>query len=879
MSELDSGTGTKVTIDKATCSTEQNVQFVDLVKGPMASKKTVEDPTVNQTLKQSADLGAFLSRPVKIDEIDILTGTFLNYDINPWNLWSSDPFVATKLNNFAYFRGDLMIKVVVNGNPFIYGKQLISYMPLHQARNIADPSGSTDQHLISQWATRSQRPHLIVDYSTDAGGCLCLPFLWPTNAVRVSHVDDWEALGDLNIFSLLPPRIATAGIGGNARVSVSIYAWAVNPSLTVPTYSLARSQGGDEHDREGLVSQPAAAIAAAAASLSSVPVIGPFAMASSIAAGAVSGIAALFGYSKPANVDAPATIRRDPANQLTNTTGVDSTNPLTFDPKSTVTIWSGVTGVDDGDEMALDYLQQRESIFQAFDWSPTTNPGTRIFWAGVHPNETPCHWVAPAARVHMFPTPLGFVSTPFGRWSGSIKYRFEICASRLHRGRLKVSWDPVSLTGASAVDNIGVTYSKVIDLTESRNLEFTVAWGRPELFLPMNSPEGWYCEDFHNGTGSTTGYFNGFISVTVLNRLTAPLETVTNEGDVRILCWVSAGDDFEVQLPTDFLMSAVNYRPNFPGQQAMAEGKMAESQGGDLESDAAEENTTEATQHIDLLVDAPVDVRKDKDMICYGETIRSFRNAVKRYMYHSTLFTNWGAAPDAGATFLSRFIRSDFPSYKGYSSNGLYVVNAPANDDYQVAHTTLLNYLTPAYKCRRGGLRQMLVPFLSTNREGGCCAVTVTRDTEAAVEGNVRTTGFSAPVDFSTRKNPVELDVMEYDSGFAGMWTTKTDQQGVVKFQTPYYCSSRFVSGDYLDVELGDIPGQDMETLKHVVTTLVPLNQPQSTSSIPTKAAGTYRRLVAASDDFSLSFFINAPAYYFDRTIPVVASVKESLPP
>ena len=77
-------------------------------------------------------LEKFLSRPVRI-----MNRTWLESDttgfvvkINPWYEYLNSSFIKKKIDNYAWFRGNLHIKVVVNASPFYYGLAMFSYNPI-----------------------------------------------------------------------------------------------------------------------------------------------------------------------------------------------------------------------------------------------------------------------------------------------------------------------------------------------------------------------------------------------------------------------------------------------------------------------------------------------------------------------------------------------------------------------------------------------------------------------------------------------------------------------------------------------------------------------------------------------------------------------------
>ncbi len=60
-------------------------------------------------------------------------------------------------------------------------------------------------------------------------------------------------------------------------------------------------------------------------------------------------------------------------------------------------------------------------------------------------------------------TPLWLAQKPFSFWKGDIKIRMKFNCSMYHRGRVRISWDPVGAIG-STVDSTTEVYTKIVDI-------------------------------------------------------------------------------------------------------------------------------------------------------------------------------------------------------------------------------------------------------------------------------------------------------------------------------------------------------------------------------------------------------------------------------
>ena len=140
-------------------------------------------------------LEKFLSRPVRI-----MNRTWLESDatgfvvkVNPWYEYLNSSFIKKKIDNYAWFRGNLHIKVVVNASPFYYGLAMFSYNPI-QDYNGAQAGASMDPWYSNGYVQRSQRPHIMVLPQDSLGGELSLPFIWPREYVDIQKASEVRAL-------------------------------------------------------------------------------------------------------------------------------------------------------------------------------------------------------------------------------------------------------------------------------------------------------------------------------------------------------------------------------------------------------------------------------------------------------------------------------------------------------------------------------------------------------------------------------------------------------------------------------------------------------------------------------------------------------------
>jgi len=212
---------------------------------------------------------------------------------------------------------------------------------------------------------------------------------------------------------------------------------------------------------------------------------------------------------------------------------------------------------------------------------------------------------------------------------------------------------------------------------------------------------------------------------------------------------------------------------------------------------------------------------------------------------------------------------SDFPSHRGHHSTGpgklAEGLESDTNLGFNYAKMTLLNFWTPCFIARRGGLRwkynyMQIGHGWNLNNHG---TLSVTRGTPASdakvdvkyipyfptsnTENNLTQAGnnvFSATLS------------MEYPSGISGQAITPTVHQPVIEAELPYYSNKRFANArqaDFIDTNPED------GTPFHYVTLLAPAISEyiQNNTYVPFIMSH-----VAAADDFSLHFYLGPPILY-----------------
>lgn len=510
-------------------------------------------------ISQQTELGQFLSRPTLVDTrswstsdtIGPLPGNFIYI----WHSLLSDTVIKRKIENYAFMKATLCIKVLINGTKFHYGSLRASYEPCAEAYPLRYnwhpvALGSNNAVRIAY----DQTPGAYIDPSSNTGAEIRVPMLYNREFVPLKFASDVQDLGKLRWVVFEPLRVANTG--ATTSLTISTYAWLEDVSLSGSTNALTL-QAKDEYDEAGgPVSAPAMGVAKVARALTNVPVIGRFAKATEMGATAIGGIAKLFGFTDVPNIqDVPPMAPLAAPHLATSQVSVPF-QPLTLNPKSQITIDPSVHGLAQEDELAIQNIVSKKCFFASTVWTTSNTVGTQLFnclinpstdWAGSISQGSPAT-VRGYAIQH---TPLSFVSQFFEHWRGDLIFTIKIIKSKFHSGRLRVTWDPMSGNG-NVTPPANTVYNTIIDLSDRDEYEVRIPW-----FYQLNYARVRDVQDNIWNTGSSLtvepGLDNGVLNISVLTTLAAPISSA----DVGILVYVHAGENFEVNNPADMNVSSL----------------------------------------------------------------------------------------------------------------------------------------------------------------------------------------------------------------------------------------------------------------------------------------------------------------------------------
>lgn len=852
------------TVSTGTKETDsQNVEFMDTNPAYNYVVDHADDPTRGIADMGDASLGNFLSRPILIKEYSWSPSVAFYESFNPWKLFMDNVQNVNRVANFNLMRSRLCVRFLVNGNGFYYGRLLASYVPLPAYDEVSVTRGlGLDVDNIGA----SQRPHIYINPTECQGGDLCVPFVWPHNALSVPSAD-WEGLGTIYMTTLTNLKNAN---GATDPITVSVFAYLEDVNLSIPTAAqpanIQPQAGGDEYG-DSPISGPASTVARVAGMLTSVPVIAPFAKATTIAANAVGGIAKLFGMSRPAVIEPIQVYKPEYVGGLANTNTPDGTNKLSMDVKQEVTIDPSVVGVGSRDEMSLVDVAMRESYYTSFTWDPAggdkAGAGFQLFSTEVSPTIYQSHATGPRTEFHCLP--CGLAAIPFDYWGGSMEFRFQIVCSNFHRGRIRVVWDPES-TATIGSGGYNTAYNRIIDITDMKDFTVKVGWGQKDSFLPVLSPSarvgGVLIPSFRAGSGAPlTNTGNGTLSVYVVNDLTVPNSSVDNTVEINVFAKMC--DDARFAQPADMGKRSLTYfiPPEVVTPQSL---ETVVPQAGE---EMVEQEMAPVSDNVDTDVASGQPTTDHMMDVFYGEQITSIRQMLKRYCFHS-LTPVGGGDGSADASAATTVIMPDFPYYVGYCPNG--ISETTSGDRFNYCQNTYLNWFAPSFVAYRGGLRwkhffvdsnasnaATTAPsdYFAVSRSSG---VNLTNNTAATSAGNDYIP-YSRLVNGNFLNKPSTTAFqMQRDSVFlvnsltVGGFVTPKQVNPCAEVELPYYNQRRFMGARQINNLNPRQQGQECPPV-HRIDHIGP--------------GGGVFNYVAAAEDFSLSFFLSVPIMYSLGTV------------
>ena len=795
--------------------TEVNVDFDDNVAG-----ESIDLPQTIQTERtvssKDSGLSKFLKRPVNIATYNWAIAGTTTFTFNPWSEFFGHASIKKKIDNYFLMKCNLRLKFVINASPFYYGCMLVSYKPLTAFSN---PVISSSGDPIIPY---SQLPRVYLYPSLSQGGSMLLPFVYYKEWLDVTSLAEVTNMGQIRFTVVDPLKTASTS---TSSITIQVYAWAEDVQLSGPTVKFSLQSGKLDEYGQGIISKPASALARAAGKLKDLPVIGPYATATQIAGGAVASIASLFGYTNVPVIDDVHSLKPHPLPAMAATDIGTSISKLTLDSKNELTVDSSVCGADFGDELDITNFVTRESYLTQFPWTTAGNADTLLFNIGISPMLS--LYTTGSSQTIVNHTPMSLMQYIFDFWRGDIEIRFKVICSQYHRGRLRISWDPIGDIAATT-DSTTEVYTKIVDIAETTDFTIRVPYMAATAYLETSRASS---TRFGTSALTKTVYENGLLTVRILTELSAP----TTTADVNVLVFVRGTDNLEFACPREINLN--NTLSPFTVQS------------GILGYDNEEED-------ISSIALKPSTIHDNVNLIYHGETIKSLRTLLRRSQYlrsqHISNGLNTAFSVLARETTFSRF-----PMSPGFDPNGIHTANrltGAGTANYNWVQYTLLSLLGQCFLACRGSINWYIEGHrgdpnteIRVARPGNTTTITLAGYTTPSNLGGIPGSANTIP----------RVDALSGSTTLGGAEITKLDVLPTASVVAPYYSPYKFRNCSHVDAVLGaavDFSVVDKLSLRERCMPRVNIAQNSEWAN-----STQYSYYCAAGPDFSFVFFLSVP--------------------
>lgn len=346
----------------------------------------------------------------------------------PDALFATSQTIREKLSQFAYFSASIVVRVMVNGQPFQNGKMLGVVRPMY--RGIDKDIARNSRTGLSGF------PHGEVDVSEANSIEIKVPFCAPFSAwdlANYSQLDERTYTFQLFVLNSLDSGVTPS------NCNYTVQAWFEDVTVTVPTAK-----------RSNLI---------AANLVKSNTHIRRVKMAQT-----------LF------NDTQREIFTQVPAAGFTNVAPSGDVS-LSLYPNDDI---KQVQIETDKDYEKIAQITERQSILTTFNWNDSQILEEELFRVPAIPN------VAIASASTFFPTILAYISSMFTFWQGSLSFRFSVAKTKYHSGRLRISYVPAEQSSTVTSFDHDQAFNIIWDLRESNECTMNVPFVYRMNMAPCN---------------------------------------------------------------------------------------------------------------------------------------------------------------------------------------------------------------------------------------------------------------------------------------------------------------------------------------------------------------------------------------------------------
>jgi len=547
----------------------------------------------NLGVNQIVEMKTYLAKPRRYNSYSWPSTAVLNDTIfsipDTWAIVSSVTPWIEKLKGYYGIKANLCMSIQLNATPYSAGRLRLAYYPA------ADINLRKSSIHFTNAIPFSQLPGVEVE-ANQPNVTLKIPYIAPNNFYEMTLAG--QSWGRVDCHVVAPYR---TGPDNAQALQLAVWVWLEDVSLIGQTHSGIVTQSADIHtqaaDPSEVESKPFTSffsnLAKAASSLKSIPVLSAYAGVAEWALQCASGVASVFGWSKPT-----ATLRltRTEIGSCVNTansTGDDACHSMAVlaDAKLQTIADSSLS---EEDEMSIPYIKTRWSFLKNFSWTTTNVAGDRLL---LQHNAPRADYQVTVSATEKYLTPLAFLGNSFQLFRGGVEYKIKLAKTNFHRGQIQVTYQPGPSIDAD-LDASTYLYREVINLSDCSEFTFKIPYLNPVEYLD-------------------TDISMGRVEIRVVIPLQAP-ETVASTIDLTL--YVRGCENFEVLQPRNPLL--VPY--------------VTQSADVEIETQSAESTESEL-QSLDIVDLGYIGNSPQQKMVvsnalrCGSELVLSINSLLKRY--------------------------------------------------------------------------------------------------------------------------------------------------------------------------------------------------------------------------------------------------------
>jgi hypothetical protein len=514
------------------------------------------NPAMFRSAQSGVDstLKGFLERPYlyanyTLSNTDV-AGTFANF--RPITALASNTFYKEKMKGRFLAKATVRLILQVNATKFQAGRYILAWVPTAGAEGDATVLSWLKMHRHFLTGI-TQLPHVELDINKDSQVELVIPYVSHTLGVFPQNATQYGDVG----YVFLYPYHPVAAVAGSLEVSASLFIKLDDVelgSVAIPQMAwkgpkkTRQSPLDDEQSKIGPVESTLRGVATLTDGISKVPLLTDFAAPTKWATNIMADIASIWGWSRPSQLGGPDRVISTPMSYNASSNVIDTAQPLALMADNNVAVMTGVGGTDI-DEMSIDFLKQIPAYINVLTWTHAMAADTSLLSEYTHPYQY-INTTDGLSTLKNY-VPMGFLSTYFQLWRGSITYIFKVVKTDFHTGRLMITFTPynIKMDAVPTLNNANSVYTfrEIWDIREKTEFRVTVPFACDTPWLQIN----------------TANNRSGKINVSVLDPLQAPA-TVTSS--INILVETCGGPDLQFAVP---IRTVVEY-PTIPFSQQMS---------------------------------------------------------------------------------------------------------------------------------------------------------------------------------------------------------------------------------------------------------------------------------------------------------------------